>query len=585
MSPQQKMETKGKLYDKYVVPYYKSKGANLPAEHREMFIKAGTGLESTISGKAKGENTLDQNTGEFLQHMFATTGKQGVKVERAMGDAAYSGMHAVMDAFTSDKDWSKVPAAMEVAGKINKWIDKDEASGHAMLNQQEDQFNAFLGDKYSKSLMVKAAELPIKAAGSFTATMARNPEYLAAPEVVGVGAEGLLGKGALNELMTTGSVKSQMAYRAIKGAAEGYLVGKTEGEKGSNLTGTAVLFGELEAAGPVVKGLGSMVKESSSAQGAIKFLSKLAVWGGPSRVATTLEAAAKATDEQIAKADPNKITTKVVQAGKKVIDEVKAQVKQGPQRDARGRFVAQGVKQVMAQANKEAAIHNPELVKLQVAKDVKEWAANPMGSEFIKGLQKLGIDPIEANTEHVLKATKMLSGDTKVIKATIINEIGKGVDKFIGLGPGAASVNEADITQHLINLVETHIPMESKAQTLTFMWGIRENLPQEAQGALAEKMKHIYGTKIKTWDAAAQRLDKHMDQMIASGHINPIDKRGVFRSTKLTGKKTEWQNQLAEEAKTAKEAGTRKSTRKALANQKETAQQFMDRMLPRPGAN
>jgi len=216
--------------------------------------------------------------------------------------------------------------------------------------------------------------------------------------------------------------------------------------------------------------------------------------------------------------------------------------------------VAAGLADMLGQSNKEAAVHNPELVALQAHTDVKEWLQNPLGKEVAAGLQKFGVDPVKAATQVTVKNVRVSAGDFREIKATISKSAIAAVNHMLsGLGPGAASVKEKDIFKAVTKLVTTNIPMEDAAHTFTFMWGIRNELPKEVHPTLIEGMKNLYGPNPKLWDKKVKLLDDHMDKMIKAGHISPNDPRGVFRSTRLTSHKTQWQKQLDEEVKAIRE--------------------------------
>lgn len=612
----EKMKVKGQLFDKYLVPYYKSKGMEATSNLKEHFVRS---EDPTYKGKevkllSKEPDVIDKGT-DFLAHMGMQAGKQGVKVVHGMVDAAdkaekllirpgstpeqhalASTTRAGVRGYNIVENILKHPEneidPASVSKSFDTWFQREQGFNKRTLDRKEDEFNTYLGSNYQNSFAVKAAEVPVRATGSVTAMFARSPEYLAAPGATGIGAEGILGKAALTDLLANGTLVEKMAYKAIKGAADGYLIGASEGQTGDELHGTAIFFSALEGAGPAVSKIAKPVFEAGkdiarsslesvkkfggdSADGAIAFMSKLLAWGGPSRVEQAIKAVDKSTPEEIAKADPTKITGAVVKATALMRDEVAQKLgykdysaAKATGKSAQGK-VAAGVAAIVKQANAEIAVHNPEVVHLKATKDVKEWISNPLGAKLASQLQQMGINPIEATTETVVKNTRVAAGSIDKEKKAILKAIGISLDKgfestlfeadkkaldkaskksvFTGLGPGAASINEPAVLGNLIKLVETNIPMQSKTHTLTFMWSIEKNLPQEARGALAQIMKDIYGPNVKNWDKAAAKLDKHLDMMIKSGHVGGADKRGVFHSTKLSGEPTKWQGQLEDE--------------------------------------
>ncbi len=533
LSPEAKAGVRGKLYDKYVVPYYKNKGVDLGPEQRDRFSKAGTGMPVASPQE-------ETTTGDFFTHLAVQTGKQGIKVERGMDVAANRLGNVVQDIMGSPSS-----TGGRLGSKFNTWIHGATDESSHVLNRAEDQANAYLGSNYSDNLKVKAAELPIRAVGSTAATLVENPEYLAIPSATSLGVEGLLGKTAISEALLQGSTKAKLAYSAIKGAADGYLTGKYEEENNKEASHTALLFGGVEAG--IV-----------AAKPALKFLSTLNVWGGPKAVEQAIKGLDKVSPKALEQADSTKITTLLMRATSKMRDEVAQELGFNNYAEARAAKqqakVAEGLSSLLKQANKEAAVHNPELVQLQAKEDVKEWLSNPLGAKLAAGLQKMGVDPVAAATTTTIKNAKIAAGDFSEIKAGISKDAMAAVSRILeGVGPGARSAkSEKDIFKAVTKLVKTNIPMESHDHTFTFMWGIRDQLPKEIQPTLIEGMKTIYGPKPARWDRAARELDTHMDKMIKAGHISPNDPRGVFRSTRPAGHKTVWQKQLDEEVKAIK---------------------------------
>ena len=586
MSPKEKMETRGKLYDKYVVPYYKSKGATLPPEHREMFIRAGIQASPEQGASYSGDKTNEYKT-DILGHLAAQVGKQGIKTLRGAGEAADRAGDVISGILMSAGNST---IAGRLGGKLALRMREESVKWNKALDEREDAVNKYLGSDFAQPLTVRVAEAPIRAIGSAEKFMIENPEYLGAGKVVGLAADGVLGAGALSDVLANGTLKQKMAYSALKGAAEGLLVGSYEGQKGQELAGTSLFFGEAEAAGPLAHEL-----KQPGVEAAKKFLSKLLVWGGPTRVEQALSAATGATAKQLENADPQKLTTKLTKATAKAVDDISQGLKLPIQRDPKtGRFVsirakAEGVAEVLRQANAEAAVHNPELVELQAAHAVKESMKNPMGAGFVQGLQAMGFDPVKEATKTITESARIAAGDFSQVKEKVRKGLeeqteqmfsglgpeaaaSKESDVIKGPGPGAAASKKSDVIKDLASLVETNIPFQKKWQTLTFMWGVRKSLPKSAMRPLVQVMKDLYGPDLKKWDIAATNLDLHLDKMIATGHITPHDMRGVFASTKLAAEapKTVWQKQL--DAEYNQVLLRRQSIKKAGA--------MIDKMLP-----
>jgi hypothetical protein len=507
-------------------------------------------------------------------------GKSGVRVVRGLEGAVNMGEQAAVRPFLQPGRDVDVKIGntklFDSSGvkNFNDWFQRQHRYNVAALDKQEDLFNSFLGGQYANNIMVKG----VRAVSGVEEFTAGHPEYMIGPAASERVLYGILGKGALTDALVAGGPRAKLAYKAIKGAADGYLIGKYGGGTDKEAKQSAAVFGVLEGAGPLLSNIAKDARTGSAIpaglgeakDAAVKFLSRLTVWGGAKRTEQALRAASSISEESIAKADPTKVTGAVTKASAKVLDTVA----QGlgykgfweAQRAGKSKELAAGVTELLQQANNEAAVHNPELIAMQAKNDVAQVAKSPGGADLIAGLTKMGIDPVKHITESVASNARVAGGDLASLKAKVVEDVNHSVnsvvaaglpteEKFTGLGPGAASVKEKDVLGNLLSLVETRIPMQSKTQTLTFMWGIADNLPSEAKVPLAQAMKEIYGHNIKEWDAAARRLDEHLDKMIATGHVAPDDMRGVFHSTKLTGEPTKWQEQLDAEHEAAKNRG------------------------------
>jgi hypothetical protein len=537
------------VYDKYIEPYYKKTKPGLTDQQfqqiRTRFVNPSQAQPLTADTKSVSEKLHDWDVQRDL-----ALGKAGIRVMRATTDTASSAGHLLFWDSPKFEKQGMSPENAKIQGRIGDWINRVHTRLGQAYDEQEDIVNKSLGNEYNATLKQKIVNLPVSVAGGTTEFFAKNPEYLI-PEFSG----GLLGKAGLSEKLLEGSLKEKFIYKAIKGEADGFLIGGAEGKTGKDLAAETATWGELEVAPSIIgetktaKAIGRMAGQA--ADPAIKFISKLLTYGGSSRVNNAIEAMVSASPEAIAKSDPTKVTSSVVKTMSKVGDQVAIAAGFKDHVDmiahGKGRELVKGIKTLEKQANLESAVHNPELVQMQINQDVKEVMSNPLGAELAAGLAKMGSDPIKTAMQSTVENTKIAAGDLAEHKAIINKAIAASMDNFVGLGPGAASTKEKDVLSNLVILVETNIPMQSKTQTLTFMWGILDQLPAEAKGPLAQKMKEIYGFDTKAWDYAAQRLDDHLDKMIATGHITPADKRGVFHSTKLLGDPTKWQKQLDKE--------------------------------------
>lgn len=194
---------------------------------------------------------------------------------------------------------------------------------------------------------------------------------------------------------------------------------------------------------------------------------------------------------------------------------------------------------IMGNAINDVASANPEFIANTAKANIAQQAAkSPQFKQVMEVAAKAtGKDPSIVVAQHVKEMT-----DQEKIWSRV-------KDLMKGLGPGAASKNEAAVISGVKDLVRSNLNLQGHANQITFAWSVKEALPEDVRSIVAQEMKNIYGPKPKLWDQAASHLEKHIDKMIKAGHIKPTDMRGVFRSTNLTGSPTEWQRQLTLEVK------------------------------------
>lgn len=565
LPPEKKALVRGRLYDKYVAPFYKGLSPNA----RETFSKSGTGIQQQPP-------KVETNEFDLFKHVASL---QGVKVARSFTTGAMKIDNVLQRAITYDAKNTnpEYEAAMKGLGeKFHNWIGRQVNESEAVADKIEAGEFKYLGDDYNKNLSIMhpvemteeaikhPATTALRGASSFVGFFAENPEYAAASRAVGLGVSGLLGGTALSETLATGSVAQKMIYKGVKGAAEGYLISKAEDEHGQDTASSVAMFGLLEASGPLAGELGKRGKEAvkGNADNVIKFLSKLNVYAGPKRTFSVFEQLDKMSPEQLVKVEASaskEMGPALFKAGMKARDEVARNLGYENYAEAKKAGdqarIYTGLIRLTSQANKEAAVHNPELVALQAHKDVKQWATTPQGAEVAAIAKTAGIDPIKAALKTTTENVRKAAGDIRPEKVKAAKAAEAAIDKriddmFGGLGPGAASSKERDAYKNLLIQMKEVIPFERKIQKLTYMWGHREELPTGLLKPLMHFMQEAYGSKTKVWDTNAKRLETHLEKLIATGHVDPHDMRGVFASTKLSGRKTGWQKQLDDEFKT-----------------------------------
>lgn len=549
---EKKLEVRGHLYDKYISPYLKSKGVNVSdPSTKEAWTKAGLGVP-VKDLKRPGAPTLREKTQDVLTHYYAGLGKGGTQTVRGIADLNQVVTHAVA------KNWpfqvrSLVPYAQKALKEYDRVVDytKDWA------DRREDIANSMLGNHYNTNLMTKVAEAP----GAVMGFIGKHPAYVVVPETMGtIGAS--LGLGPLTEKMLEMGPRGKYVYNAVKGAAEGYIISKAERETDKEARRNAKLFVGFELAPPAIRAVardfGITDALKTSKDGAIKYLSKLLAMGKMRSVGASLDAAAKTSVEEVAQANQNKLSTKLVTAGQQVLDETASKLGYKDFEDAKAKGkvdeVLGATSGLVRQANEEIGLHNPDLIAAQVAQEQKELASNPLGAKLIGMAKKHGVDPVAAATKEVVDNVAAITGaNSKDNARKALESVSSNLEDLVrGLGPGAASAKQKEAVDTLVHLVETNIPLQSRANYLTFIWGIRHNIPKEFIPVLKQEMKDIYGHNTELWDQATVKLDQHIDDLITTGHIKPGDPRGVFASTKLVGDPTKWQRQLEQEVEKAK---------------------------------
>ena len=530
-------------------------------ELRKMFI------DSRLGGSKAGAPTTLEKAEDIATHYYASLNKGAIKTARGLADLDSTVVHAVA------KNWPFYVKSMAPLGNhLLHMYDRHMDDVHDFLNEKEDLANSMLGNHYNENLKTKVAEVPGKVLGF----AGDHPAYVLVPEMLPEVA-GALGAGPLiDEGLAAASPMAKYAQKALKGAAEGFIVGKLEGENTKGAGKTARQFMAYEMALPALNdvlkdyGVYDLFKRppktpppfngkpnpnvgGGGGGGAVAYLSKLLGIGRARAVTQSLNAARGVTSEELALADPNKMSTKLTVAGRQLLNEAAQKLGYKDIDDAVAKGASKKVNLVIGnlinRANDEVGYHNPDLVAVQVSNELKEIAQNPLGAGLQNLAKKHGIDPVASTTGEVVESIGNLTGANQRQKAEkIVSRAINSSEQLIeGLGPGAASIKQKQAVDTLLDLVETNIGLQGRANKLTFLWGIRDNIPKALVPVLKQEMKDIHGPSAQVWDQATVALDNHIDKLIETGHIKPNDMRGVFRSTRLTGEPTKWQQQLDKE--------------------------------------
>lgn len=386
-SDEMKTVIRSRIYDRYGEAWFKSKGINPDDTFRRKWINNESWVTVGPDGKTTGGIGPTSGTSFFEQvERFDASLKKGTD---KFAQDVYGTEKKLIDAMAGEK-----PQGLGRAFK--NYTDQEIDKRISYYKGREAEADKWFGEHYNDTWKASIVELPGKAVGygKDLVTM------LSAAKVVGVLNGGLIGGMGLTEKLLQAGPKAKIGYEIIKEATTGYLYGKASGESGSK---DAAIFGV--AGGATVAG-GSLVK----------FLSRLGVAGGTSVLAKSIEAVKTIGAKGVEEASTDKISNVTVKATAKALNETAARMgyKDFWEAQAKGKSgdVVVELGKTMHKAGEQAAVHNPDLVAKEAAKDFKELASNPLGQGLLSVLQKHGIDPIKETVEHVTKATEAASGIT-----------------------------------------------------------------------------------------------------------------------------------------------------------------------------
>lgn len=527
-----KLEVRGHLYDKYIAPYLKAKGVDSSdPSTKEAWVKAGLGTP-VKDLKRPGAPTTMEKIEDARTHFKASLSKGGTQTGRMLLNTHQLMMHGLVKTFP-------IRSFTPIEAKLLRKYDHYVNLGREWLDDREDIANSMLGNNYNSNspFVTKMVELPGRAAGF----LEKQAPFIATVEGVGL-AGGLLKTEALAESLLGKSAMTTYAYRALKGAAEGYLGMKASGESDRAAKSMAAFGAKFEI------GLA-----------ALPYLGKLLGIGGPKALKSSVDAVVNSTPEAIEKADTKTIRGTVVKATAKALNEVAEHLGFKNFWDAQNKGqagkVVEGLMALGGQANKEFAVHNPDLVKVQAEHDLTELAKNPLGGKFLQVLQSNGAKPVEDIVEHVTQATKAVSG-MPMEKSTV----------------GAAAAKSLEFSDNLTKRIQSNIPFEKRTHkflaALTTLFdeakskgGKMSKSDNELFNAIQNQLDQDPEFRSKTLQErlqAGENIHRHIDAIIKEGKVGADGKKRFWRSTVVTPGEvhTPFQRQL--EAKTGQLASEHK---------------------------
>jgi hypothetical protein len=371
-----------------------------------------------------------------------------------------------------------------------------------------------LGNNYNANspFVTKMVELPGRAAGF----MEKQAPFIATVEGVGL-AGGLLRTEAISEELLGKSAMTKYAYRALKGAAEGYLGMKASGSSDRAAKSMSKFSAEIEVG-----------------FAALPYLGKLLGIGGPKALKSSVDAVVSSTPEAIEKATTKTIRGAVVKATAQSLNEVAQHLgfKNFWEAQNKGQAgkVVEGLMGLAGQANKEFAVHNKDLVKVEAEHDFTELAKNPLGNKFLQLLQSHGANPVQDTVEHVVQATKAVSG-MPLEKSTV----------------GAAAAGSLEFSDNLTKKIQSNIPFEKRSHKFLAALSTLFDEAKAKGGKMSKSDNELFNAIQNQLDqdpefrdlTLQQRLEaganvhKHIDNIIKEGKIGPDGKKRFWRSTEV----------------------------------------------------
>lgn len=420
--------------------------------------------------------------------------------------------------------------------------------------QAESKIDNWLADHYNDSLGHKI--------GSMTGEQAGNlPAYILANGIV----RGVIQPSQLQKL---GKPALFTAKRLME-AAEGYMAGKATGEK--DASGTAIAFAGFGTAGAMLGG-------------ARRYIGKLLGIGGPKLVAEVMARAATPVEEAVKTTNP--LSERINQANREVLNAFSKAHYNGQLFHFLPKVEKEKVLDAIAQETvhqtKNIAASNPELVQKFVAKSVqKQMESSPVFKQSMDTLAKGGLKPediVKSTTETVVKRARINTGEASTPAA---------MRKLV---VGAAKADSPEFLANMLKSVQTNFKIENPKHKLVFIWGIKDQLPKQLQTVLKQHMEHEFpGTNAHNWAKMVKALDEHVADLQTTGKLG----ERVFRSTSLSGQKTEWQKKMMDMAdiirtgKAVRNVPEASKAVKAVVRNTIRAKDFIDNIQikkPGPGA-
>jgi hypothetical protein len=342
---------------------------------------------------------------------------------------------------------------------------------------------------------------------------------------------------------------------------EGFLTGERIGDR-------KFLIGDVE--GQYRTRTGAIISTPSSIESSFvpqRLLDRLSIGTKEfSTVVETIRAQARAANEKLT---PGMIPRELLYANYTLLNSVTKDVlgENAPSfhflKPAQKARVLTQVGKLSGEAHSLSPIYNREGLRAVVAKGMTDVARQrpqliPVltgGSASPVGLQ----DAIEQATEDARATTIQGTLPAPEAIAEALTKTNESLTKF---GPGAAAANDPNFLNPVYETLgrylkeNSNMTLEGRRNKLIFLWGLKDMLPknistkvqQQLENASKnETIKGLKGTTPTEWTNLSQKLDRHMQKLVATGRAKAVNKHGitrVFNSSNFAGEPTTWQKEL-----------------------------------------
>jgi hypothetical protein len=550
----------GNYYDKYVAPGYRALGYDVP--DKDLYIRGIQENKGKIS--SKDFYTAPSNLSRFLSSM----GSETAFITRGL---TYAGINVgskvqQLQLLGLDKFF---PHGQEYRDQVQKQTDVAKHIVDKVDNAIYDSPRFWLAAHPSRSWTDKMDTF-----------VGENLVQLPLYEAIGTARVALVPGETLTAKLGTSKI-GQFVGRRLMEASDGYVGALLQDKGKADRLGDAVSFAAFGAAleGAAIPSR-FLIKQFTSRN--------VGVGGTLFQEAISDEAEHELTHEihepQFAAADPikNKVVTaeKVTlsQMGKEKYGKAWNQLSQS-QRTA----IRTARDKITSEAASEAAIHNPDLAKLQSKKSVEDDVKqNPALAEFDqKFKQATGKDVSDSLFESEQESLKQQSGikqsqgipkKLNPIRQEAMNAFFEGqkvnveaearrfaqfktstinyfVNRAKASGPGlAAEIKDMDsdeFTESIQEQLGNFVKFENPEHALLWANQFRSDLPTTFKRRLTEELHELNPNEtVKDWDEQSKNLSTHMRQLAFVGRL--FSEGNVFRSTRVDNwlDKTKWQEEL-----------------------------------------